>query len=404
MLDTETQIDEAGRARVAADLEASVANGFSHDEALYALGTPLNQTGVSNLRRSRQEFDAMSLLGEVLTQARATVDAEDRIDYPVSMHDLRVSDAGALTGPSGLGAGMPMTKHAFTQLVGRGAFPRHSASFLSACPPDLRSLNMNRFLPVSIGRKSKPIELMLRTRKAHGRREVFATLTKWYARFDVPELCSVIERLAQEGGRAESSYDGQRFELTLVYHTDIEPEAGVVGEIFKVIVRIETADDGSSAIKVKPGVFRTLCRNMVILEHAQQQLSVTHSRQDMTDAVETAVAQALGMIDFSAKWTVSRRDRVLEGIYGNAEVEHVFGELVRQGLVHVPGCAGDAMVARLVRAWEKEPGWTKADLVNAISRAAHEEPWTNPWARSSLEEQAGRYLYNYVQLAPYHAA
>jgi hypothetical protein len=409
MLDTtDIQIDEAGRARVETDLQASLASGFQHGEALFKLGTPLNARGVRNLGKSRREFEAMPLLADVLASARATIAAEERHDHHGPMHALRVHDDGRLYLPESasdeLAGGLPMNEHAFNQLVSRGRFPHYSGSFLRACPSPLQATNMNHFLPLSVGRKAEPIELLLRTRRRKDGREIFATLTKWYAKFDVPELCDVIERLAHEGGRAESRYDGQRFELTLVYHTDIEPEAGVVGEVFKSIVRFQTADDGSSSIKIKPGVFRTLCRNMMIIEHAEQELSVAHNRQNMAEAVEAAVTQAIGAIGFSAKWTESRRDRVLEGIYGTAEVEHVFGELVRQGLVQVPGCGREDLIARLVRAWEKEPGYTKADLVNAISRAAHEEPWSNPWARSSLEEQAGQYLYNYVQLAPYQAA
>src|SRR5437899_7561629 len=103
MLDTETPIDEAGRDRVAADLAASIASGFPHGATLYALGTPLNETGVANLRKSRDAFEAMPLLGDVLNQARQTIADEERIDYPVPMHTLRVSDRAALTGTAELG-------------------------------------------------------------------------------------------------------------------------------------------------------------------------------------------------------------------------------------------------------------------------------------------------------------
>jgi hypothetical protein len=411
MLESEIQIDQEGRARVEADLEASLANGFSHGDTLYELGTPLNEIGVENLRKSRQEFEAMPLLPDVLERARAVIATEERRDLTIPMHLLRAFTNGALYDCEGnveefyVGRGLPLNEHAFFQLVARGAFPRNAGSFLKACPPELRATNLNHFLPLSKEHNGKPIELLLRTRRrAKGGREIFAALTKWYRKFDVPELCDVIENLAEPGGRAESRYDGQRFELSIVYHTDIAPEAGVVGEVFKVVLRVQTADDGSGAIKIRPGVYRTLCKNMMIIEQAEQVLSVAHNRTSMSEAVEAAMAEAVSKLDFAAKWTESRRNRVLEGIYGRAEVEHVFTELVKGGLVQIPGCSRGDLVERLVCAWEREPGWTQADLVNAISRAAHEEPWTNPWARSALEEQAGQYLYNYVQVAPYQAA
>src|SRR5207302_1367866 len=81
--------------------------------------------------------------------------------------------------------------------------------------------------------------------------------------------------------------------------------------------------------------------------------------------------------------------RVMAGIHGDAEPAHVFRQLLEQGLVHVAGVTMDAMVERLMRAWRSEPGHTVTAVVNAVTRAAHAEPWSSVWAETELAEQGG---------------
>ena len=51
------------------------------------------------------------------------------------------------------------------------------------------------------------------------------------------------------------------------------------------------------------------------------------------------------------------------------------------------------MYRRLRRAWEKEPGHSRVAFVNAITRAAHEEPWQRWTDEEDLERTGGRLLY-----------
>ena len=44
-------------------------------------------------------------------------------------------------------------------------------------------------------------------------------------------------------------------------------------------------------------------------------------------------------------------------------------------------------------AYHKEPGPCRSHLINAITRAAHENPWGNPWDCQALEETAGQLLH-----------
>ena len=46
------------------------------------------------------------------------------------------------------------------------------------------------------------------------------------------------------------------------------------------------------------------------------------------------------------------------------------------------------MVTALMRAWEREPGGSLADAVNAVTRSAHEHPGWTLGQREALERQA----------------
>jgi hypothetical protein len=235
---------------------------------------------------------------------------------------------------------------------------------------------------------------MVRTRRSLGGPEIFAVLGTRYKTHDADQLASAILESAPLGARGELLYDGSRFELRACWHSDIQPEAAVAGEIFRAFMAVETADDGSRAIRIRVGVVRNLCRNLLVLDVAEQSATATHRRADLATSVRQMMATAASKVEsFATKWTEARRDHVIDGIYGSYDPAPIFGELVRQGLVSVPGVDDDDMVTRLVRAWQAEPGSTRADVVNAITRAAHAEPWSSPWTSGVLEEQAGRLLH-----------
>ncbi len=79
---------------------------------------------------------------------------------------------------------------------------------------------------------------------------------------------------------------------------------------------------------------------------------------------------------------------------GEIGVRETVKGLLAGGLLSLPGRDLDEKADRVARAWSMEPGPTRADLVNAITRAAHEEfSWSSPWAIQETETQASELLY-----------
>ena len=62
----------------------------------------------------------------------------------------------------------------------------------------------------------------------------------------------------------------------------------------------------------------------------------------------------------------------------------------------VPAEDRDRVVQSLLNAWEKEPGDTLADTINAVTHAAHEEGWSVTFRRE-LERQAFRLVLVYAR-------
>jgi hypothetical protein len=289
--------------------------------------------------------------------------------------------------------GVRLNRHSLQQLCGRGDLPVGAAPYLAACPPSLRATNVNAWLPFADG------NALVRTRSGSmGEREIFGLTSTRYRPFDADRIAAVLASTASAGARGEVAYDGSRFRITAHYHSDIRPESCVAGEIFRAAIIVETADDGSHGVRVGAAVTRNLCRNLIVLGSSEQSATARHTNRDLEATVGEMIATAMAKVStFAEAWSAATRDRIIDA--DRFQPAELFGRLVDHGLVHVAGYSRDEMVGRLLSAWHVEPGYSRAAVVNAVTRVAHESSWSSMWAASDLEEQAGQLLYQHVVLA-----
>jgi hypothetical protein len=139
---------------------------------------------------------------------------------------------------------------------------------------------------------------------------------------------------------------------------------------------------------------------MSILARSEVVLRLRHAGdvEELREAVQAAMQQgAQAMEGFADRWTSARREELHGALQWQKHgTEAIMRALVREDYVRAPGTNEDALVAALVRAWQAAPGYTRADLCNAITRAAHAEEWATPWTQEALEEQGGGLLYQRV--------
>lgn len=377
--------------RAETDIQIAEKAGFNLKAPLYALGTPVDEVGAENYRASRKSFEKLPTFKRLVKDALATIESENRKDAHHNLCDLYMHEDGTVFVPNEKKP-LEITKRAFEQTLYRAKMPRGSASYLEACKPELRATNMNVWLTAAKD------AVVLRTRKcATGGREIYATLSDHrYHLYDFDKLATELAAALPTGARGEFIYDGSRYQLKAHFHSDIQPESAVAGEIFNATVLVDSADDGSRAIRVQAAVTRNLCRNLIILHTDKKDEQATHLDVDLETKIPELIKRACERVTgFAERWTEATRERIAEEAAGMFDVTPIFEKLIDEGLIDMPGVDDDEMIARLMRAWHQEPGGTRADVLNAITRAAHEETWGNPWASSELEEQAGKLLYNF---------
>lgn len=401
------RVDPVGAARAAADEALAKSLGFSPAPPVFEIGTVVNTIGVANFRRSRQEWSAMPSLPELARNFSDRIALEQRSDVKMEVRELQAAPDGTIIDTTS-GRSIMCSERAMdgfaTHLTPGGA------SYLKQCPAPLRATNLNHWfgqaftLDARATKKAgklveKPRELTLRTRaRKGGKREIFAVTGPKYAAFDVDKVAR--EAAAGIGGDARGTvtYDGYKMTLDAVFHTNIAPEHAVAGEFFQGCVRITAADDGTGAVRVKLGLWRNLCRNLIIVDFdtvlvgSRKHVGAATIEEDIRELMLQANERIALIV---GKWSEASTENVLER-YDLTDVDEVFRGLVLNGCVKATGKKPDEMVKALHEAWEREPGYSKTAILNAITRSAHEYTWSS-WADSEeLESQAGELLYQKV--------
>jgi len=404
------RVSSEGAARATADEKIAKSLGFAPEPPVYQIGTVVNSTGVENFRASREEWSALPSLPELSRTFDEQIAAERRSDRLVNATQVLVTPTGSVCADG--------IEHGITARAVDGLATHVTpggASYLKQCPSDLRALNLNHWLSNATQRDARasraagteiyrPKQLTLRTRKGPGALDqVYAVTGPKYASFDVDRVAR--EAAAGIGGDARGSitYDGYRMTLDALFHSNIAPENAVAGEFFKGCVRISAADDGSGSVKVKLGLWRNLCRNLIIVDFdtvlvgSRRHVGAATIEADVRDLMLSASERIALVV---GKWSEASTENVLER-YNLQDVDQVFRGLVLNDCVSAVGVKPDEMVKRLHTAWEREPGYSKTSILNAITRAAHESSWSSWGDQEELESAAGELLYQPVWTLDY---
>lgn len=407
-IDAETReagfVDAEGKARSQADVDALTASGFKMAETVYERGTIVNQTGVDNARASRDEWLSMPPVTDACRAHEARVVAEQRKDSVGPVCELAMLPNGDLTA-KGRTAGAHMTGRALRQLASKFEDAAHGGSYLMSCPTELRAVNVNHW--TSVAKPDATVKLRARNGLKHGTREVFAVVSESYACFDGDKVAEAFRIAAPEGARGTVRYDGERTTIDAHFQTTVQPEKFVAGEVFRVGVQVTTSDVGGGAIVVRSTALQNLCRNLIILDAAALPIaSLRHvgNVQTLAAKFRAAIVKATSAIaPFLVRWNYACTER-LTGNYAGTSAHDVmrgtFAGLVDGGL-RLPGHSAKESIDSLIGMWAKDhssatlsyDGATRAAVVNALTRAAHELKFEDPWVVDDLQETAAKLLW-----------
>ena len=408
-------VDTEGRARaIASDAVAAKHGLIAREPTLFTWGT--NGQWGNAAYKARQELRARPLLSDFAGEVRARVAAEGRRADKVALPTLVYGVDGRLRTPTGIEKGSPgavMTAHSFRQLLNRAGAPGYAAGYLGSdeLPGELRAPHVQHWIKraTEANTKTKTVDdvrgVLLSKRidpaGAPGH-HVYGVVSEDYARYDMDRVVADVVAACPGTARGSLRYDATttRWSMDATIGADFEP---VVGDIHRVVLRIGGHDAGGGSISVQLFAERVRCLNFSKV-HLSSKVKgrIRHVGSRVGAQVRALLdVQGEALKDFADAW----RDANQEGIIRDVELREqgdarkVFAALIAAGHIDAPE-GEDIAVERFFTAWLKEPGYNRADFVNAVTRAAHESPWSNPWAAEALEEQAGELLYNRLTLAP----
>lgn len=378
-------------------------------------GTEMIEAGKAKFRAYAADHDQMPTFEDAAAAFVARIQGEHRKDAPCDIGALSWGvDQSKLT--VARSAGKPavfVEEHALRQIVARmttgdNAFGEASASavaaFLLNTEADIAAEALNRHgqrYAKVVSEKSRIAKLRLR--RVNGRPQVFAAVGMDFPLIDADVLIreAYMPHLKGTGARGIITYQPAttRTDIRFSWHAPVEFDAHV-GDVFRVGGRGTTFDAGNGSHWYGVGMTRIVCINCTIIELKSQREKDAHRGKEadiLKIASERIADTANGVEEFQAAWgTLGQRE--ISSVKAFANVEDPADALRK--LASMGALAGtarkDKLVDALLDAYDVEPGNTLRDLLNAVTRAAHDsllddiEQW-------NLERAAG-------QLVPIWAA
>jgi hypothetical protein len=414
------EVNESGKTRAMLDELYARTAGFAPKAPVYSIGTRVNSIGVENARQSQLDHASKPLARDAAIQLRDVIRAEDRRDLePLTLGQIKLSTKGAIVADAKQddqgrwfgGRYLGVDEDAFRRLVTRAVPADGAPTYLSSCPSELRAKNFNFWSGLDDGQKTH----VLRTRLSGGHRVVFAAVSERYTPFDGDKIAKALAMSFPEDARGSLDYDGQRYRVEGLWHSDVAPEEYVAGEIFKAGVIVRGSDDGSGSIRVQSVIWRNLCRNLIILDRSigvDVRIRHTGSVPQLAATFQDAFAKALTSVEsFRSAWGAAMHERGdalvaksagttshdITGLPASKVLAGLFNGILERELVKVPGRTKD-LVPKLLTMHARDEaadayGVSRASIVNAFTRYAHEIE-TDAFVADTIREGAGSLLTN----------
>lgn len=353
--------------------------GFALKPPVYAPGTRVLPVGDQNFRTERCRLEELPRFQTAASYVTRAIEKEAREDVTVELTDVAMTHQGALV----LGTREYELEHlAFLQLASHANFAMGARYLAERCDRALRADNVNAQLA-----KHPDHKLVFRTRQGpEGQRpRIYAAVSTGYAAVDSDTVLEAVTP-ALYHAHGELVYDGSGITATALYMPDHVVDLAA-GDIFKAGVRVRTDDTGRGRIKIAAVLWRNRCLNLLIIDEGEVETVSEVHRGDparILAAVRSGVETAQGKIgNFLDAWGKARQIKV-------DPMKQIEEWVAQKKVTPRTERERDQLVQALLDAWQKEPGDTLADAVNAVSRAAHEEHSFPMDFREQLERQAAR--------------
>jgi hypothetical protein len=383
------------------------AAGFAIPPTFFAPGTRMVQEGVDKYRAIYAEWAKRPPAEEVLSAVSQRIREEKRQSFSVRLGDLRMASDGTIGrkgGPSRL-----IEWSAWDQIYAalRGDIFPDGSRLLRALDPEMRAAVFNS--RIAAFNPDKVMKFGVR-RHAEVGWSIFRVVGEKFPDHAAGDVACETAAKALKGldFRGHVSYDPATTDVRFDAASMADPTAldPAVGDIFRAGIKGSTNDSGGGAFKIDPFIGRIVCINCTVADGYAPGVKKAH-RGDMTEAmgeIRRLAKLAHSVLPvFAADWKVLRntgfarfpwskalrldKDTKAELSDPNIHGYDVIRNLVDSGAI-TPEVGRDATVEALLSAYKKEPGDSLADIINAVTRSAHENI-VDAAARDVMERRAG---------------
>lgn len=365
----------------------------------FALGTEMADVGKEKYRSIAREHDALPSAEQVFADCAARIRAEHRENFQTSARSLKFEAQGKALVLSGRHVPEVRIEDNFLSAFTRKfpeAYHNGSALITSLNPALAADVLNDRLHDIRI---DAPL-VQIRARDNGGTRTAFALVGPAF-----PVGADSDRWLTN----AKDMIGGQEMKGTVVYNpatTEVIARASWnapetidarVGDVFRVGWQGGARDNGTQAFHGGGFAERIICRNCTIMQAGGEQDrqvhkgAATHFMRTVRDSLQSARD---GFAPFARAWSALRAAQI-----SNIKIwEHAFHSVpdaLEWGVKHgeiAADVAKDVLLENLLRAYSVERGDSLADLVNAVTRAAHEAKWGDV-TRGMLEQNAGELVY-----------
>lgn len=346
--------------------------GVALPDTWFPAGTEMIEAGKQTYRahaRRHEEKDPMKGLAISLAME---IEAENRTAHTIKLSKLKLKTGEhgeTLVSRDGGSEAYPLTAHAASQLLSKAGMGRASWAFMHTMDAQLRADWWERAKTLDTF-KDSPAQVVLR-RGPEGP-HIAGILGAKYDIHAAPANV-LLRRLAasvSEDARGVVHYDPVTSDVRVSYSygAPVEYDAKV-GDVFRIGGGFSTNDMGGGSFRVWNEVVRIICINCTIM-NAQSTERINHQgsfgariQNSLTDHVRTVHE---GGREFLDAWNLARDMQV--------DIDQRLAEYVADIKARLDlRQSTKASLDRALRgAFEVEPGDTEADVLNAVTRAAHE--------------------------------
>jgi len=386
--------------------------GFARPRPLQAMGASI-ESGRGGVRAVRRGIEALPTLAAAITWLLARVAEEKRKAFECDLSDLRMDpETGAMVHKASKNGGTLLTPVAFShlmQLTPAASRRRGAAGYLAALPPARRAAEVNANIEetVAAGEDRRIVMQLRHVVQADGDTQTLPTTymigSSRYAVVGPDAVGRDILAAAEmdptiADSKAEVLYNGEVTSLKLFSATDRALVALGKDESFAAVLSLLLDDRKARSIPVMLSVLRSTCTNLdLVCRDGKVDLArwrhVGNARRIRSEIVDT-MREGHQLLP---SWVNTYKTAATAPLPAHHEGLDVLamlcgalpGQKKTHAMLQAPSVRPETTARVVAEAWAQEGSQqTQGALCNAVTRAAHEQPWPTLDASRGLERQA----------------